>query len=129
MKNQSIIYGIGGLIIGALLTGVLMFSQNKKEPIKSNSMMNHDTSKTDSETNMSMEDMMSGLKGKTGDNFDKTFILEMTEHHQGAIDMAKEAQKSAKHEEIKELAQDIITAQEKEIGQMKDWQKTWEYTK
>lgn len=52
--------------------------------------------------------------------FDKTFIDEMTAHHQGAIRMAQQVLKSTKDEEIKELANAIITAQEREVAQMKD---------
>ena len=78
---------------------------------------------------MSMNDMMGGLADKEGDEFDKAFLSEMIEHHEGAIDMAKEVPDSAKHEELKELAEGIITAQTSEIKMMKQWQKDWGYTK
>lgn len=39
--------------------------------------------------------------------------------------MAELAQKSAKHDEIKKLADDIISAQNREIIQMKGWHKDW----
>jgi uncharacterized protein (DUF305 family) len=52
----------------------------------------------------------------------------MTEHHQGAINMAKKSPKNAKHDEIKKLSSEIITAQEKEIEQMKQWQNEWGYS-
>ena len=51
----------------------------------------------------------------------------MIVHHQGAIDMAKLAEKQAKHQEVKDLAQDIVRAQEAEILQMQQWQALWEY--
>ena len=76
---------------------------------------------------MTMADMVNSLKGKIGDDFDKAFILGMIEHHQGAIDMANEAKKSAKHEEIKQMADEIISAQSKEIDMMRQWQKEWGY--
>lgn len=72
-----------------------------------------------------MGDMMAGLSGKTGDEFDKAFLAEMIVHHEGAVDMAKAAQASAKHEELKQMAEAIISAQTTEIEQMKEWQKTW----
>jgi uncharacterized protein (DUF305 family) len=72
-----------------------------------------------------MGDMMSGLEGKTGDAFDQAFIEEMIVHHQGAVDMATAAQTSAKHPEIKTMADAIIKAQTAEIAQMKEWQKSW----
>ncbi len=78
---------------------------------------------------MSMADMMSSmnteLKGKTGDDFDKAFLREMIVHHQGAVEMAQAALTNAKHQEIKDLANGIISAQNKEISEMKQWQKSW----
>jgi hypothetical protein len=90
--------------------------------------MNHMGMKDDA-MNMSMDDMAAMLKGKTGDEFDQAFIEGMIPHHQGAIDMAKEAQKHAKHEEIKRMADAIISAQQQEIDQMNQWMKDWGYTK
>ncbi len=75
---------------------------------------------------MSMTDMAEMLKGKTGTEFDIAFVKGMIPHHQGAIDMAMEARKSAGHQEIKKMAEDIITAQQKEIDMMNAWLKEWE---
>ncbi len=72
-----------------------------------------------------MSGMTAGLSGKTGDEFDKAFLAEMTVHHEGAVSMAEAALASAKHQEIKTMAQAIITAQNGEIAQMKEWQKNW----
>lgn len=78
---------------------------------------------------MNMTDMMTqmtaSLSGKTGDDFDKTFLREMIVHHQGAVEMAKLALTNANHQEIKTLANAIITAQNKEIADMKMWLKNW----
>ncbi len=57
--------------------------------------------------------------------FDKAFIDAMIPHHQSAIDMAKEAQTKATHQEIKDLAGRIVTAQQREIDQMKAWRAQW----
>jgi uncharacterized protein (DUF305 family) len=72
-----------------------------------------------------MDDMMAGLQGKTGDEFDKEFLSEMIVHHQGAVSMAQAALQSAKHQEIKDMAQKIISAQTSEITQMQTWEKSW----
>jgi uncharacterized protein (DUF305 family) len=72
-----------------------------------------------------MHDMNAGLVGKTGDDFDAAFIAEMITHHQGAIDMANTAKTSAKHAEIKQMADAIISAQTKEIDQMREWNRMW----
>ena len=89
----------------------------------SDNMMDHSA--------MGMMDAMSGmeneLKGKTGDEFDKAFIEQMIMHHQGALDMAAPGEKNAEHQEVKDLTKAIVTAQTKEIKQMKQWQKDWGY--
>lgn len=90
-------------------------------------MMKHDMG--DDMMGMSMNDMAAMLDGKTGDAFDKAFIEGMIPHHQGAIDMARAAQTSAKHEEIKRMADAIISAQQQEIDQMNQWLKDWGYTR
>lgn len=76
---------------------------------------------------MTMDDMVAALEGKTGDAFDEAFIDAMIPHHQGAIDMAREALQNAKHDEIKQMARDIISAQQREIEQMREWQRAWGY--
>lgn len=48
--------------------------------------------------------------------------MAMIAHHKGAIAMAKDAQQNAERSEIKTLADTIITAQEAEIAQMRQWQ-------
>ena len=57
--------------------------------------------------------------------FDKAFIDAMIPHHQSAIDMAKEAQAKATRQEIKDLAGRIVSAQQREIDQMKAWRSQW----
>ena len=63
--------------------------------------------------------------GPTDANYDLRFIDAMRMHHQGAIEMAKEAQLKSERPEIKKLASSIIAAQNREIGQMKQWRKAW----
>ena len=74
-----------------------------------------------------MEMMTAELKDKMGDEFDKAFLTSMIEHHQSAIDMSRPAATNASHQEIKDLARAIITAQTKEVADMKQWQKDWGY--
>lgn len=72
--------------------------------------------------------MMNELKGKTGEAFDKAFLKQMVMHHQSAINMAATGKTNAQHQEVKDLTVAIVTAQTKEIQQMKQWQKDWGYT-
>lgn len=57
---------------------------------------------------------------------EKEFITEMIPHHQEAVDTAKEVlARGATTPEMRALAEGIITAQEKEIADMKSWYATW----
>ncbi len=96
-------------------------------PAKQHMMTSGNMMGNDEDNSMTMNDMVSGLDGKTGDAFDKAFISEMIPHHQGAIDMAKLVEKNAKHQELKDLAKDILTTQANEIKQMREWQTSWGY--
>lgn len=63
--------------------------------------------------------------GPKDEHFDLRFIDGMILHHQGAIAMAETALKQSSRDEIKQLAEAIITAQQTEIARMQDWRKTW----
>lgn len=58
-------------------------------------------------------------------DFDKAFVEEMIPHHQMAVMMASMLKGGTQRPEMKKLADDIITAQTKEIDQMRNWLKTW----
>ena len=124
MDTKILLVALISLIIGA--GGGYAVAGNKTpnadDHMMSNGAMMHNTSMG---MGGAMDDMMSGLDGKTGDEFDKAFLSEMITHHQGAVEMAQAALKDAKHQEIKTMANAIISAQTTEIKQMQDWQKTW----
>jgi uncharacterized protein (DUF305 family) len=62
---------------------------------------------------------------KTAEPFDKAFIDGMIPHHEGEITMAKAGLPATQRPEIKDLANQIITAQEGEISQMREWRAAW----
>ncbi len=74
---------------------------------------------------MSMNQMSSTLAALKGEDFDRMFITLMMDHHQGAIDMAKLALSNSERDELKDLANDIVSAQTKEIEMMKGWLDSW----
>jgi uncharacterized protein (DUF305 family) len=57
--------------------------------------------------------------------FDKAFIDAMIPHHQSAIWMAQVAHEESKIPAIKDLAQNIISAQRAEIDHMTHWRRQW----
>lgn len=127
MRTESVLYGIIGLLAGALIAGytaVVAVNDNHAGMMR---FMGMHTGQTGNDESMGIDAMTNNLKGKSGNDFDQLFISEMIIHHQGAIDMANLAKQNAKHDEIKKLADDIVSAQTKEIAQMKQWQKNWGY--
>jgi uncharacterized protein (DUF305 family) len=68
---------------------------------------------------------MDQLMALHGNKFDAAFLELMTQHHQGAIAMAKEEQAKGQAAEAKRLAGQIISAQQQEITQMTTWRQQW----
>lgn len=120
METKPLLYGLIGFFIGGLIVSIAATGLNEQD----------NSAKKDSlsTSSMSMDDMTADLKNKTGDEYDKAFITYMIAHHEGAVEMAKLSANNAKHAEIKELSTAIVTAQEKEIADMKSWQNSWEYS-
>lgn len=110
MKNQAMLYGIIGLLVGSLLT--LLFVTN-----------------TVNNNNYGMMQMMGMRQGVDGaslaSNIDRHFIEQMIPHHEGAIEMAKLAQERSKRPEVQTLASAIIKSQSGEITQMQSWYRDW----
>lgn len=135
MDKKTIIAAAATFILGIILSGAIAsYAVNGNHTGMMGLYAMHDkttdTNKTttDSASSMSMSDMTADMKNKTGDAFDMAFVSEMIVHHQGAIDMANLASTRASHQEVKDLAKMIITAQTNEIAQMQDWQTQWGYT-
>jgi uncharacterized protein (DUF305 family) len=57
--------------------------------------------------------------------FDRAFLQMMIPHHQTASIMARVALQRATHPDLKQLAQAIVDAQEREIGEMQGWLAAW----
>jgi uncharacterized protein (DUF305 family) len=60
---------------------------------------------------------------ENGKYSDKAFIDAMVPHHQGAIDMAEIALENAEHQEIRNLAENIVSTQQAEIENLKSIKK------
>lgn len=111
MKNNTFIYGLVGVLVGAILVWSLMLT----------------TINTNNYGMMRMMGFGNITRGTGGNNsiIDIHFIEQMIPHHEDAITMSKLALTKAKRPEVKELAQNIIDSQSREIDQMKSWYKEW----
>lgn len=130
MNKNTLIVGVVSFLVGAGLTYTVI-SQPKLSTTNHTVLMDTKESVAPGEhgMNMTMSDMSTALEGKTGDAFDRAFIEMMIDHHQGAVDMANLASIQAGHVEIKAMADEIIKAQMKEIGDMKNWYSSWGFGK
>lgn len=116
MDTKPLLFGLIGFFIGGLLVSVAATTFDK--PAASSALAGN---------NLSMAAMTESLRDKKGDDYDKLFIQHMIGHHESAVDMARLSKERAKHDEIKQLSNAIIAAQESEIQQMRQWQLDWGY--
>lgn len=106
-QNNSILYGIGGIVIGLILAAFLF------------PMMRYDGMM--SWGNNQNQSIRIGITS----SIDQHFIEQMIPHHEGAIAMANLALTEANHPEIKTLAEAILKAQTDENQQMQSWYQDW----
>ena len=119
----TLVFGLSAIVFAACNqpvsnTGMnhngMAMNGNKAMPTNAN----HNTAASD-------HGAMTSSPNAASQPFDLQFIDTMTNHHQGAIDMAKMALTKSSNDELKKFAQKIIDDQNKEIGQMKDWREKW----
>ena len=110
------------LVMPALLLSAQSAGAEDMNNIKGMDMtMKPATTPADKAFATSMKTMMNGMHVKPTGKPDKDFVVMMIPHHQGAIDMAKVELQYGSDAELRQLATDIVAAQEKEIAQMKAW--------
>lgn len=63
-----------------------------------------------------------------GADFDRQYLADMRQHHQGAIEMAQLAHTKASSQSIKDLASQIIIEQTAHNQQLEQWQHDWHGT-
>lgn len=77
----------------------------------------------------SMMDMGSSMMdmdlGPADAQYDLRFIDNMSMHHEDAITMALDALYKTERGEIRQLSQDIISSQSREIAQLQEWRQDW----
>lgn len=126
MKNSKLIAALVAVVVlgGLVASGVYVYNLNT-EPDAQNQHASHGA------TNQNGDNQFVGLEAEytamKGEEYDRAFVTEMIAHHQGAVSMAHLALAKAKHQELKDLAQEIVDDQMREIRQMEAWKKEWGY--
>ena len=127
------------LFLGIVLTiTAIAFAACNQTTSNGNSAANHGgmhngASNSMNHNSMPMNSNMSGMDhgsmqsspNAASQPYDLQFIDTMTNHHQGAIEMAEMALKKSNNAELRAFAQKIIDDQKKEIAQMKEWREKW----
>ncbi|TQC51080.1 DUF305 domain-containing protein [Rhodococcus sp. WS4] len=67
---------------------------------------------------MMSADQMDALTALSGAEFDRQWLTMMIEHHEGAIDMANTELADGENPDVRQMATDIVAAQQKEITDM-----------
>ncbi|MBC7836638.1 DUF305 domain-containing protein [Acetobacteraceae bacterium] len=111
MNTKIVGVALVALVIG-LGGGYLLASGQNPAPIT------HDMSTT-------MDGMTADLENKEGAEFEQAFIDGMIVHHEGAVAMAQMVLEKTQRPELVQLANDIISAQTREINMMRGWLKSW----
>ena len=102
-------------------TGGAPTGQNDHSAMSGGTMMSGDLEKDMS----MMNEMMVKTLGQQDPHYDHRFIDMMIPHHEGAIMMAKDALAHANKPELKQMARNVITSQQLEIDEMKNWRAKW----
>lgn len=98
-------------------------SMNSNSSMNMNGM-NHNSMPMNSNMPMNHSGMKSDANAASAP-YDLQFIDTMIAHHEGAVEMAKMVDGKTQRTELKAFAQKIITDQNKEIAQMKEWREKW----
>ncbi|MGZ8177957.1 DUF305 domain-containing protein [Williamsia sp. SKLECPSW1] len=81
--------------------------------------MDHGTMDKGSMSGMMSADDMDALRSAQGADAAKLFLDQMIQHHSGAITMGQNAIRAGKNADAKQLAQSIVTTQQREIATMR----------
>ncbi len=147
MDKKMLMIAGGAFVLGGLTVGATagmherygdndrfagMMGERSSDRTYGNRATDNDSNRTGGMMNGSgmMGDNDMGMGGMHNMNMmvssEREFLQEMIPHHEEAVATAKEVvARGGSTPEIKTLAENIITAQEKEIADMKTWFKNW----
>lgn len=133
--NNTILIAVSALIVGGLSGYLVAENRDFSKFTRDNDDIPYGAHRMHdgylmTNNNYNDRGMMGGMNhSMMGISSEKEFLTEMIPHHQEAVDTAKEVlARGATTPEIKTLLEKIVTAQEKEITDMKTWYETWYQT-
>ena len=112
------------VLVGTAVSGCSSLSLSHEGMNRENADHSSMTMETMDETALADHNMAMDLGPKDAE-FDLRFIDGMILHHQGAVVMANSALQNSSRDEVKQLAREIIAAQQVEIEQMQKWRSAW----
>ena len=120
MLNLSPLCVHRSLLTGLVMVGVCMSAVAQADDNSDQAAPRVSTAKSSfmSENNASMSKMITGMDAASSGDIDRDFVMAMTAHHQGAIDMAVTMLRYGHNEQLKRIAQEIIVDQQQEIAAM-----------
>ncbi len=128
MQRICFINSFFALVLGAIATGGSITACSTTAQTPNPTATNAGSSKQMDHGNIQHSGMNHSTSMELGPadaEFELRFIDAMTPHHQGAVEMAKEAQQKSKRPEIQKLTANIIKSQNKEITELKQWRQAW----
>lgn len=127
MKKSGLIAICVLLALGVGMTAWRYSEQDNRSAQNSASSNSDNAEEVSLVTTAAMEKEEAKYRTYTGEDYDRYYMATMIGHHQSAVEMAQLAQTNAKHQELKSLANNIISAQNEEITRMTGWQQAWGY--
>ena len=123
--ENAIMVGMGAMLTFSSLTGTAVEFRNPLAALPGNLSMNHD--RIDQQGTIDHLSMYHGSMdlGPADPDYELRFIDAMVPHHEGAVIMAKAVLDRSQRSELRQLATEIINAQDQEIDQMRQWRKAW----
>jgi uncharacterized protein (DUF305 family) len=111
-KNRAILV-LATILAGLILTGCVVPQPTTVQGTATPALAESPTPATGAgASDMSME-------------FDRMFIDMMVPHHESAVEMARVVLERTERPEMRQLAEEIIEAQEGEIEQLRSWRQEW----
>lgn len=120
MASGTLIAAGAALAMVAIVVVVFFQSVNG-----THDMANMGTSENSGSQPASASPTVHDMSNMSSAELDLMFIDGMIPHHQSAIAMAETALEAGERDEITQLAEEIIVAQQAEIDQLQDWRDEW----